>query len=216
MSTRKLSLTPGQRGIVLQRPINTLRPRQNGHHFADDTFKSIFFNENVRIAIEISLKFVPKGAINNIPALVQMMAWHRPGGKPLSEPMMVCLLMHICVTWPQWVNTWFISLSCKNSLCCNYDSSDPIRSWNYTWHVQNCDLNRSVWFWEEILARFGLWAPETFVKRVHGLLLVPGDSPVSHTSPGYPGYFQEAPGNIQGNLTALMSSMGLFHSSPRI
>ena len=26
---------------------NTLRPRQNGRHFADDTFKRIFFNENV-------------------------------------------------------------------------------------------------------------------------------------------------------------------------
>ena len=32
------------------------------------------------------------------------MAWHRPGDKPLSEPMMVSLLMHICVTRPQWVN----------------------------------------------------------------------------------------------------------------
>ena len=32
------------------------------------------------------------------------MAWHRPGYKPLSEPMMVCLLTHICVTRPQWVN----------------------------------------------------------------------------------------------------------------
>ena len=46
---------------------------------------------------------VPKGPINNIPALVQIMAWCRPGDKPLSEPMMVCLLMHICVTRPQWV-----------------------------------------------------------------------------------------------------------------
>ena len=44
-------------------------------------FKCIFLNENVWILIEISLKFVPKGPINNIPALV--------GTKPLSEPMMV-------------------------------------------------------------------------------------------------------------------------------
>ena len=43
------------------------------------------------------------GPINNIPALVQIMAWHRSGDKPLSEPMMVSLLMHICVTQPQWV-----------------------------------------------------------------------------------------------------------------
>ena len=45
--------------------INTLRPRQNGRHFTDDTFKHIFLNENVRISIKISLKFVPKGPINN-------------------------------------------------------------------------------------------------------------------------------------------------------
>ena len=72
--------------------------------FTDDTFKHIFMNENVRISINISLKFVPKGLINNIPALVQIMAWGRPDDKPLSEPMMVNLLTHICITRPQWVN----------------------------------------------------------------------------------------------------------------
>ena len=45
-------------------------------------------NENVWILIKISLKFVPKGPINNIPALVQIMAWRQTGDKPLSEPMM--------------------------------------------------------------------------------------------------------------------------------
>ena len=84
--------------------INTLRPRQNGCHLADDTFKRIFLNENVRISIKISLKFVPKGPIINNPALVQIMAGRRSGDKPLSEPMMVSLLTHICVTRPQWVN----------------------------------------------------------------------------------------------------------------
>ena len=52
------------------RYVKTLRPRQNGRHFADDIFKCIFLNENVWISIEISLKFVPKGPIDNIPALV--------------------------------------------------------------------------------------------------------------------------------------------------
>ena len=86
---------------------NTLRPRQHGRHFADDTFKCIFLNENVIISITISLKFVPKGPINNITALVQIMAWCRPGDKPLSEAMMVSLLTHICVTRPPWVK-WVI------------------------------------------------------------------------------------------------------------
>ena len=75
-----------------------LRPRQNGRHFADDTLNHIFLNENVRISIKISLKFAPNGPINSIPALVQIMAWRRPGDKPLSEPMMFSLLTHICVT----------------------------------------------------------------------------------------------------------------------
>ena len=82
--------------------INTLRPIQNGRRFADDIFKCIFLNENAWISLKISLKFVPKVQINNIRALVHIMAWRRPGDKPLSEPMMVRLLTHICVARPQW------------------------------------------------------------------------------------------------------------------
>ena len=84
-------------------PFNTLRPRQNDCHFTDDSFKCIFLNENVWILIEISLNFVPRGEINTISALAQIMTWHHPGDKALSEPIMVRLLTHICVTWPQWV-----------------------------------------------------------------------------------------------------------------
>ena len=76
--------------------INSLRPRQNGRNFPDDIFKWIFLNdENVWISINISLKFVPRGPINNIPTLVKVMARRRP--------MMVRLPTHICVTRPQWV-----------------------------------------------------------------------------------------------------------------
>ena len=85
--------------------VNSLRPKQNGRRFADDIFKWIFMNENVRILIKISLKFVPKGPINSNPALVQIMAWRHPGDKPLSEPMMVSLPTHICIARPQWVNS---------------------------------------------------------------------------------------------------------------
>ena len=84
-------------------PLNTLRPRRNGQHFTDDIFKGIFLNENVWILIKLSL-FFPKDRINNIPALVQIMAWRRRGDKPLSEPIMVSLPTHICVTRPQRVN----------------------------------------------------------------------------------------------------------------
>ena len=83
---------------------NKLMPRRDGRHFADDIFTCIFLNENAGISIKISLKFVRKGQINNIPTLVQIMAWRRPGGKSLSEPMIFSLLTHICVTRSHWIN----------------------------------------------------------------------------------------------------------------
>ena len=89
--------------------INSLRPRQNGRHFTDDIFKGNFLNVNVWIPIKISLRFVPKGPINNIPALIQIMAWRRPGDKPLSEAMMVSLPTHICLTRLQWVKQTMFS-----------------------------------------------------------------------------------------------------------
>ena len=61
-------------GMSSANDINSLRPRQNGRHFADDTFNRIFMNENVRISIKLSLKFVPKGPIDNISSLVQITA----------------------------------------------------------------------------------------------------------------------------------------------
>ena len=69
---------------VCQSVLKTLRPRQNGCHFPE----GIFLNWNVWILIKISLEFIPKGPINNIPALVQIMAWHWIGDQTLSEPMM--------------------------------------------------------------------------------------------------------------------------------
>ena len=54
----------------------------------DDIFNCIFLNENDRIQIQISLKYVPRSPIHNKPALVQVMAWHQIGDKPLSEPML--------------------------------------------------------------------------------------------------------------------------------
>ena len=52
----------------------------------DDNFKCIFLNKNDRILIRIWLKFVPKSPIDNVPALVQVMAWRRTGNKPLPGP----------------------------------------------------------------------------------------------------------------------------------
>ena len=80
-----------------------------GRDKMDALFQTTFSNgfswmKMYEFRLKISLKFVPKGLINNIPSLVHIMAWRRPGDKPLSEPMVVCLPTHICVTRPQWVN----------------------------------------------------------------------------------------------------------------
>ena len=133
-------------GLVWPPVFNTLRPRQNGRHFPDDIFKCIFLNENVLISIKISLKFVPKVPINNIPTLVPIMAWRRPGDKPLSEAMMGSLLTHICVTRPQRINMplllkylnlqviisikirSFASISCKKRY---------FETWKLIWYI--CD-----------------------------------------------------------------------------
>ena len=112
MASHYKTLRHQDRHLIPSKPgrLNTLRPRQNGRHFADDIFNFIFLNENIWIPIKISLKFVPIDPINNIPALVQIMAWRRPGDKPLSELMMVNLLTHICVTRPHWVKACYIPM----------------------------------------------------------------------------------------------------------
>ena len=88
---------------IIALAVNTLRPRQNSQHFPDGILKYIFLNEVVWIFINISLEFVSNGPVDNIPALVRVMAWRRLGEKPLSEPIVVSLLTHIFVTRPHWV-----------------------------------------------------------------------------------------------------------------
>ena len=68
--------------------INSSPPGKNGQYFADDICRCIFVHENFCILIKISQKFVPKGSIDNNPALVKIMAWHQIGNKSLSEPML--------------------------------------------------------------------------------------------------------------------------------
>ena len=79
--------------------LNTLRPRQNGRHFSDDIFKCNLLNENAWIAIKISLKFVPKGPINNIPALVQIMAF-----APLSRRQVIISTSDGIVYWRKYAS----------------------------------------------------------------------------------------------------------------
>ena len=73
---------------------------------ANDNFKSIFLNENDKILIWCSLKFVPGSPIYNETAFVQVMAWHRTGDKPLPEPMLTQFTdAYICGTRGRWVKS---------------------------------------------------------------------------------------------------------------
>ena len=81
--------------------LNTVRMGRNSLHFADNIFRYNFSNENVCILGQSSVKFVHKGLTDSKPVLGKIMVWHWTG-----EWMLVYLLMYICITWPQWVNTW--------------------------------------------------------------------------------------------------------------
>ena len=102
-----------------------MKLRQKGRHFADDIFKCIFLNENLWILLKISLKFIPKVWIHNIPALVQIMAWRQPGDKPLSEPIIAYFaevymhhsasITYYKVNWSvpsQYLNQWLLVYWC--------------------------------------------------------------------------------------------------------
>ena len=87
-------------------PLNTLRPRQLGT-ISQTTFSNAFswmkmFELRLRFHWSLILMI-------QLTALIQIMAWRRSGDKPLSEPMMVRLLTHICIARPQWVKYFYNS-----------------------------------------------------------------------------------------------------------
>ena len=108
---------------------NTHCPKQIGQHFADEKFKCIFLSEIVLISIKISQKFVTRDPKHNNWALVQFIVWHWPCNKPITEPMMVRLLTHICVIWPQWVK-----LSSASHVCMR----DPNMAFKMPVDVSEC------------------------------------------------------------------------------
>ena len=83
--------------------VNSSPPGQNGHRFTDDIFRCIFMNEKFCIVIKNSVKFVPKYPVDNIPELVQIIAWRRIGEKPLSDQYWPNPITHICGTRGRWV-----------------------------------------------------------------------------------------------------------------
>ena len=80
--------SPASSAMFKPHPECSLRSRRNRRDFTGDIFTCISMNEDVWISIKISRKFVHMCPINNIPALVRIMAWRLVGAKPLSEPML--------------------------------------------------------------------------------------------------------------------------------
>ena len=68
--------------------------------FSRRHLKCIFLNENVWVSIKILLKVAPTGPFIHIPALVQILAWRRPGDKALTDPMLVCALTYVFLQIP--------------------------------------------------------------------------------------------------------------------
>ena len=124
--------------------VNSLRQRQKGHHFAD-IFKSVFLNENVWISLEISLKFVLQAWINNIPALVGIMAWHWPG---LKHYLNQCWLVYRCI---------YVSLG-LNELT-HWPQRDATVIWNLQFQTPIKDryLEHFLWYCPQVNATRPHW-----------------------------------------------------------
>ena len=104
MCNNVVSIVPADVSTLLTH----LPPGQNGRHFADDIFRCIFMYEKFWILIRISFKSVPKGPIDNNPALVWIMDWHWIGDKPLAEPML---------TW--FTDAYILVVTCDSFLSCS-------------------------------------------------------------------------------------------------
>ena len=174
--------------------LNTLRPRQNGRHFADDISKHISLNENFWIWNKISLKYVPLGLIDNMAALVQVMAWRQPGDMPLSEAMFVYWCIHVSLRLSELNGNWRssqkyveiqseelsnfqpggcftnVSRALQNNLAKTYNARNHIHDENFKLKlctcVQSMALGTRTKFRPEILVRSTISAVHKFPENI--------------------------------------------------
>ena len=132
--------------------INTMRMRQNGCHFASHIFNLIFYYENCRFFIKISLHFVPKVSIDNKSSLVQIMAWHQTDSYHVCawsvtwmasfQNLVLLLQLNAVITRPNIVR-YYIN-DCKKS------GRVSIRCRIHKWHPIPCPNGRAIgcllWF----------------------------------------------------------------------
>ena len=157
------------------KPHDTVNSSSSGHnssHSADGTFKPIFIKENYCILIRISLKFVPKGPIDNKPVLVQVMAWRRSGDKPLPEPTLAQFTDTYMRHWGGWVNGHF---------CWNYRNSWG--GWMHlsVHHMHACFVNLKFWMFIWWICQYGKFA-EFYGKFPHSMSMRKENVPQNLTS----------------------------------
>ena len=94
--------------------IHILRSRQNCRHFTDGIFKCIFLNKMYEYRLRFHCSLSPKFELRIFQRWFRM-AWRQPGDKPLSEPMVVGLLTHICVIHSMSYSVFYILICCQHT-----------------------------------------------------------------------------------------------------
>ena len=96
--------SPKPYGVTRPQWVNTFPLRQNWCPFTDGILELIFLYDNCWILVSTQEKCLPEGPINNKPVLVQTIAWHWIGDRPMSEPIMVevadqCMCNSASMSW---------------------------------------------------------------------------------------------------------------------
>ena len=170
--------------------IYTLRLRQNGRHWPDNTFKCIILNENVWIVNKISLKFVPKGPIDGKSSLGQIMAWRRAGAEAIIwtndghiytyiyAPLSLNELNDLRPIWPlqsscmPWAVPWLMNPTCisldKHSFLASLLSLQIIHGHSGLRHCGCRFSQKTVLFWTKYLAfNIGNFQIDFLLTKIH-------------------------------------------------
>ena len=99
--------------------LNSLRPRQNGRHYADDNFKCIFLNENYEFWIRFHRIMFPRVQLAINKHWFRQWLGVEQGTSHCLNQWWNVIPMHICITWLQWVNILNIfSMGCLLRVFC--------------------------------------------------------------------------------------------------
>ena len=115
--------------LLIHSQNSTVQPFTSPLHWGWEKMAAIFqttYSKAYLYGMELYEDFikVPNGPINNTPALLQIMAWHRPGDKPLSQPMMFSL--PAMIYWRIYTSTeipytvWVWCLKIVTNIMCTF------------------------------------------------------------------------------------------------